>query len=110
MKPLRGGAAFARGLGDDPLRTDTDLGEPVAQGGGGLKESLEPAVSEGLEVTDQFEKTQLPLLAGPQRGAQGRTERIGEHDQQQAPVEIAEGRGFRFWSAAWRDGDHFSTT
>ena len=83
-----------RRLSDDPLRTDTDVREPVVQGSGGLKERLEPAVSEGLEVADQLEKTQLPLLAGPQRGAESRTEGIGQHDQQQTSVEITE-RGLR---------------
>ena len=53
----------------------------MAKDGGGLKEGLEPAVSEGLQVPDQFEKTQLALLAGPQRGPQRRTERLDKHDQ-----------------------------
>lgn len=93
---LGGGGAFPRRLRDDPLCADTDVGEQVAKDGGGLKEGLEPAVSEGLQVTDQFEKTQLALLADPQRGPQGRTERIDKHDQEQAAIEIAEGRGFGF--------------
>lgn len=90
---LGGGAALSRGLGDDSLCADTDVGEQVTQGEWRFKERLEPAVSESLQIADEFEKTQLALLAGPQGSSQGGTQRLGQHDQQQSSVEITQ-RGF----------------
>ena len=60
------------------------------QVGGGLKKRLEPAISEGLQVAPQFEEAQLPLLAGPQRSPQSRTERLRQPDEEQPTLEVAE--------------------
>lgn len=77
MQALGGSGAFPRRFSDDSLRSRTDLRERVVQSDEGHKEGLEPVVGDGLEVAKKFEKTQLPLLAGPQRSTQGWTDGIG---------------------------------
>jgi hypothetical protein len=91
---------MSRCLRNNPLGAETDLREPVAEGGRGGKEHLEPAVSEGLQVADQLEETQLPLLTGPQRGAQSGTEGIGQDDAGAYP-----NSGKKAWAGVEAGGD-----
>ena len=55
-----------------------------------LKHRLEPRVSSGLEMADELEQTQFPLLLVPHGRPERGTEGIGQQDEQHAPVEITQ--------------------
>jgi hypothetical protein len=55
-----------------------------------LQQRLEPVVGPGLEMGDEVEQTQFPRLLLPDGGAQGRTERGGQQEEQQAAIEGTE--------------------
>ena len=89
-------ATFPDGFRDQAGCGPTHLLEEGAQPSARGKELLEPAVCARLEIANELKKTHLPVLSGPERDPQGRTERVGQHDEEQTSVEIAEGRSFRF--------------
>jgi hypothetical protein len=59
-----------------------------------------------LEIAHEFEKTQLALAAGPQRGSQSGTQGIGQHDEEQSSVEITQRGGL----GLGRDGRQMEIT
>ena len=66
----------------------------MAEGGRGGKARLEPAVRDGLPVAQEVAETQCASFVGPPGSPQRRAARIREEAEEQAPVELTQGRPF----------------
>jgi hypothetical protein len=91
---LYGGLSFARRLRRQTFCGGTGLLEKSAQGELGLKEGMHPPISQGLARPDEFEHAQFPLVFHPHSRPHLRAERIIEHNEQHAAIEITSGWGF----------------
>jgi hypothetical protein len=62
--------------------------EKAAQDKLGLKDSVQPPISQGLEMPDEFEHAQFPLFLRPQCRPQLGIKRIIEQNEEHTPVQI----------------------
>jgi hypothetical protein len=63
--------------------------ETAAQDKLGLKDSVHPPIRQGLEMPDEFEPAQFPLLLRPPWRPPLWTKRIIEQNEEHTPVQIA---------------------
>src|SRR2546427_11196905 len=73
---LRRGPSFAHRLGRQTFGSLTGLLQEVVQFACRLKDGLEPARSQRLEMSGEFQETQLALVLPPQGRPRLRTQRI----------------------------------
>ena len=89
-----GGLSFARRLRRQTVCGGTGPVEKSAPGQRGLQAGMHPPLSQGLEMPDEFEHAQCPRVLQPHGRPHLRAERLLEHHEPPAAIEIPEGRGF----------------
>jgi hypothetical protein len=62
--------------------------EKAAQDKLGLKDGVHPPISQGLEMPDEFEHAQFPVVLRPQCRPPLWTKRIIEQNEEHPPVQI----------------------
>jgi len=85
---LRCCASFSRGLGRQTFCGGTGTGEKAAECQLGLKDRLHPPIGQSLEMSDEFEQTQFTFFLQPQGMTQLWAQRIIEHNEEHAAIEI----------------------
>ena len=94
LQDLRGCPSFSRCLDDQSFSGGTDTYENARQDELGLENGLHPTGCQGLEMTHEFEPTQLTLFLHPELGTHLWTEGSGEEHEAHATIQITEGRVF----------------
>jgi hypothetical protein len=82
-------ASFAHRLGRQTFGGSTGTGEKATQDDCRLEDRLHPPLGQGVEMPDEFERTQLTLFLPPEVGTPLGTERIIEHNEEHTAREIA---------------------
>jgi len=85
---LRCCASFSRRLGRQTFCGGTGTGEKAAECQLGLKDRLHPPIGQSLEMSDKFEQTQCTFFLQPQGMTQLWAQRIIEHNEEHAAIEI----------------------
>ena len=88
LQDLRRCLSFSRRLGCQPCGGGTDTGEHTTQAKLGLEDGLHPTGCKGLEMSHQFQETQLTLVMHPELRPYLWTERIREENEEHAPIQI----------------------
>ena len=83
-----GGSSCARRLRRHTCCGGTGPWEHAAQGDCGLQDGVHPASSRGLEMPDDFEHTPCPLFLHPHSRTQLWVERLREHNEPHAAIEL----------------------
>jgi hypothetical protein len=84
---LCGGSSFARRLRHQTFCGGTGPLEKAAQDEFRLKDGVQPSLSRGLEMPDEFAPTQCPLFLQPPSRPHLRVARLREHNEQHAARE-----------------------
>ena len=85
---LRRGPSFAHRLGRQTFGSLTGLLQEVVQFACRLKDGLEPARSQRLEMSGEFQETQLALGLQPQGRPRLRTQRIIQQNAEHPSIQI----------------------
>ena len=85
---LRRGPSFAHRLGRQTFGSLTGLLQEVVQFACRLKDGLEPARSQRLEMSGEFQETQLALVLQPQGRPRLRTQRIIQQNAEHPSIQI----------------------
>ena len=85
---LRRGPSFAHRLGRQTFGSPTGLLQEVVQFACRLKDGLEPARSQRLEMSCEFHETQFALVLQPQGRPRLRTQRIIQQNAEHPSIQI----------------------